>query len=95
MAPTIKLAEMKDVNFPVDATGRTFHIQARKGEVANRIITVGSHDRGEKLSKMLDDPNRLIIVRSNRAFVVYTGLYNRVPISIVVACNILSHNSFS
>eukprot|EP00475_Leptophrys_vorax_P026021 TRINITY_DN3644_c0_g1_i2.p1 TRINITY_DN3644_c0_g1~~TRINITY_DN3644_c0_g1_i2.p1 ORF type:complete len:199 (-),score=41.98 TRINITY_DN3644_c0_g1_i2:17-589(-) len=81
----VQLAEMRDVNFPLDATGRTFHVQARKGEVANRVITVGSHGRGEKLSKMLDQKS-LITVRSNRAFVVYTGLFNNVPISIVVSC---------
>lgn len=51
--------------------------------VCNRIITVGSLDRGEILCSMLDKV--LKIIRSKRGFVVFTGIYKDAYISIVVS----------
>lgn len=67
-------------NFPTMDDGRTFHLQTRIGEIANRMITVGSHKRAELFSTFLDDPVRF---ESNRGFTVYTGTYKGVPVSIV------------
>jgi uridine phosphorylase len=80
---SVVLGVMGDVNFPRDEEGRTFHIQAKRGEVANRILTVGSHDRGELIAKHLEHVHT---VKSRRGFVVYTGLYKNIPVSVVVSC---------
>lgn len=32
---------MKNANFPIDPDGHTYHLYAKHGYVANRVITVG------------------------------------------------------
>jgi len=72
---------MINANFPLTSEGRTMHLGCKHGEVANRIITVGSTKRAELLSEMLDiKPFKHF---SERGFVTYTGTFNRVPVSIV------------
>lgn len=87
----VALGVMKDANFPLDPEGRTLHLNCKKGDVNNRIITVGSHSRGELLAGMLDDPQSNHVVVSHRGFIVHSGTFKEVPVSIVV-CGMGSPN---
>eukprot|EP00877_Chromochloris_zofingiensis_P005897 jgi/Chrzof1/1560/Cz10g12140.t1 len=75
-----------DANFPVDTEGRTLHIGTKKGEMANRILSVGSMDRALLIADLLKPPRQgheLFQHLSSRGFLTITGLYNNIPISIV------------
>lgn len=71
---------LHNANFPKDDEGRVYHLAVKRGEVANRIVSVGSPTRAEDLSKNLENP---YIVVAKRGFVVYTGTRNGVPLSII------------
>lgn len=55
----------------------------KKGEVANRILTVGDPNRAELLSNFLDKNNSIFILSSKRGFTTYTGTFQGIPISII------------
>ncbi|MCY0882550.1 MAG: purine-nucleoside phosphorylase [Acidianus infernus] len=55
------------------------HILANKGDVAERVLIVGDPGRAKLLSSLLQNPK---LVNENRSFLVYTGKYNGVDISI-------------
>jgi 5'-methylthioadenosine phosphorylase len=55
------------------------HILANKGDVAERVLIVGDPGRAKLLSSLLQNPR---LVNENRSFLVYTGNYNGVDISI-------------
>ncbi|KAG1879992.1 purine and uridine phosphorylase [Suillus subluteus] len=65
---------IQDANFPKTEDA---------GEVANRIITVGSMSRAEGIAKMLDASPKLFSLYSERGFLTITGCYKSVPVSIV------------
>ncbi|EGG04899.1 uncharacterized protein MELLADRAFT_37196 [Melampsora larici-populina 98AG31] len=70
-----------DSNFPHTSDGRVYHLGIKKGEIANRILTVGDHVRAKRISKHFDsDPFEFV---SQRGFTTFTGLYKGVPVSIV------------
>lgn len=69
-----------DPNMPVDAEGRTYHLNTKFGEVAPRILSVGDVGRAERIAQFLEDRK---VYNSSRGFVTHTGLFNGVPISIV------------
>ncbi|KAJ2782026.1 hypothetical protein H4R18_002531 [Coemansia javaensis] len=72
---------MNSANKPVSSEGRTYHVETREGEVANRVITVGDAARARALAKHLD---RILFERaSHRGFLTITGMYRGVPVSIV------------
>ncbi len=60
-------------------SGPPYHITARKGEVAERVIVVGDPARAEQLSRKLENPK---LVSTNRGMPVYTGEYNGVGVSV-------------
>ncbi|CAG8649945.1 1284_t:CDS:2, partial [Paraglomus occultum] len=72
-----------DANFPKTLEGRVYHVGVKRGEVANRIITVGDHSRARALAKFLDQTPNPHIVRSERKFLTITGRYKGVPVSII------------
>ncbi|KAG9060932.1 hypothetical protein KI688_007890 [Linnemannia hyalina] len=84
---------MSNANFPMDAEGRTYHVGVKRGELANRIITVGDPARAIVLSRTLDgvDPSapvksisaNLFSHASHRGFLTITGRYKGTPVSIV------------
>ncbi|KAG2343404.1 purine and uridine phosphorylase [Suillus weaverae] len=74
---------IQDANFPKTEDGRVYHLGIRAGEVANRIITVGSISRAESIAKMLDASPKLFSLYSERGFLTITGCYKSVPVSIV------------
>ena len=51
--PVKKERQMVDANFPLDGEGRTFHLGSRKGEISNRILSVGDASRAQLLSQFL------------------------------------------
>jgi len=73
---------MTNANFPLTADGYTMHLGCKRGEVCNRVITVGSAKRAELLSSMLDKTKKFENT-SERGFVTHTGTYKGVPVSIV------------
>lgn len=77
-----KLDHLQDANFPRDPEGRVYHLGVKRGDVANRILSVGDAARAKMLSQMLDNKDNLLII-SNRGFTVYTGTYNKVPLTII------------
>jgi 5'-methylthioadenosine phosphorylase len=57
------------------------HIKAKRGDVAERVIVAGDPARVEHVAKMLENPR---LVNTNRGFLVYTGLYRGVPVSVAM-----------
>ncbi|KAI1313428.1 hypothetical protein EDD11_002636 [Mortierella claussenii] len=85
---------MSNANFPMDAEGRTYHVGVKRGELANRILTVGDPARAIVLSRSLDGvdldntpyktiPTNVFSFASHRGFLTITGRYKGVPVSIV------------
>lgn len=66
-----------------DADGRIQPLNVKKGELANRIISVGDPNRALKISKALDKDTPVIVRQSNMIFCTYTGKYKGVPVSII------------
>lgn len=74
----------RNANFPVDEAGRTLHLGCKPGELANRILSVGSMDRALLIADNLDGPEGQKFQHlSGRGFLSITGLYEGVPVSIV------------
>mmetsp|Transcript_32145 Transcript_32145/g.36489 ORF Transcript_32145/g.36489 Transcript_32145/m.36489 type:complete len:303 (+) Transcript_32145:142-1050(+) len=75
---------LQDANFPVTPEGRTMHLDVKVGDVATRIMSVGDTVRGEMLSKLFDNPDTVTVRKSSRNFIIYTGQFKGVDISIIV-----------
>ncbi|ORX91971.1 purine and uridine phosphorylase [Basidiobolus meristosporus CBS 931.73] len=72
-----------NANFPTSADGRTYHVELKRGEAANRIITVGDPARAKRLAKFLDSTPPVFELNSHRGFYTATGRYKGVPVSII------------
>ncbi|EIN14751.1 purine and uridine phosphorylase [Punctularia strigosozonata HHB-11173 SS5] len=72
-----------DANFPRTQDGRVYHLGVRYGEVANRIVTVGSPSRAHGIASFLDSSPKPFTLTSERGFLTITGRYKGVPVSIV------------
>jgi uridine phosphorylase len=66
-----------------DEDGRIQPLNCKRGEMANRIITVGDPNRAALFQKMFDKDTEVIVRQSNMIFVTYTGTVKGVPISVV------------
>lgn len=71
---------MTNANFPMDPEGRTMHLNVKAGDVAHRIISVGSTGRAEKLASYLNDVR---VVHSSRGFVTHTGTFENTPVTVI------------
>lgn len=60
---------------------KPLHILAKPEEVADRVITAGDPGRVRQLAQYLEDVK---LVNENRDFLVYTGKYKGVPVSVAV-----------
>lgn len=81
-----KKATFTDANFPLDPEGRVYHLGVKRGEVANRILSVGDSDRARRIAGLLDPPvegEEIFHAQSSRGFNVYTGRKFGVPISVI------------
>ncbi|KAK9703953.1 hypothetical protein K7432_010474 [Basidiobolus ranarum] len=72
-----------NANFPMTSDGRTYHVELKRGECANRVITVGDHARAKRMAKLLDAEPPVFEYMSHRNFYTATGRYNGVPVSII------------
>ncbi|KIM86516.1 hypothetical protein PILCRDRAFT_96037 [Piloderma croceum F 1598] len=72
-----------DANFPRTADHRVYHLGLRAGEIANRIVTVGSESRARTIASFLDKTPEPFKLSSERGFITITGRYSGVPVSIV------------
>eukprot|EP01102_Stenamoeba_stenopodia_P010361 TRINITY_DN3112_c0_g1_i1.p1 TRINITY_DN3112_c0_g1~~TRINITY_DN3112_c0_g1_i1.p1 ORF type:complete len:366 (-),score=95.27 TRINITY_DN3112_c0_g1_i1:36-1133(-) len=75
---------VRTANLPTDQEGRVYHLKVKRGQVANRILSVGDPNRAEMLASFLDKTEPPTFkTTSNRGFTVYTGLFEGVPVSII------------
>lgn len=63
--------------------GRTYHLGLKKGQINNRVLTVGDFLRAKRLSDLLDGDEELDIEISSRGFHTISGKYKGIPVSIV------------
>ncbi|KAG0146289.1 hypothetical protein CROQUDRAFT_657615 [Cronartium quercuum f. sp. fusiforme G11] len=70
-----------DANFPHTLDGRVHHLGVKRGELTNRVLTVGDHVRARRIAQHLDSPPFEYV--SQRGFTTLTGRYKGVPVSIV------------
>jgi uridine phosphorylase len=75
------MKEFKSTNFPIDEEGRTYHVECKEGDFANRILTVGDVHRAKRIAKHLVDIRT--VIDSKRGFYTVTGTFKGVEISIV------------
>jgi len=59
--------------------GPPFHILAKKGDIAERVIIAGDPYRVKQISGLLDNP---VLVNENRGLFVYTGKYKGIPVTV-------------
>ncbi|KAF1315963.1 Achain a, uridine phosphorylase, partial [Globisporangium splendens] len=67
---------------PKHADGTVLHLGVKAGEVANRIVSVGSLDRARLLAALLDN-GAFATYESSRGFTTFTGEIHGVPVSII------------
>jgi uridine phosphorylase len=65
---------------PKNAKGRFYHIDCAPGELAPYILTCGDPDRAQRIARFFD---RVEMRRKNREFLIYTGSYNNIPVSVM------------
>jgi len=75
--------EATDANFPRDSEGRVHHVGVKKGEVANRILSVGDHRRAGVIASLFDHPEQNQVFTSSRGFTVHTGTFSSVPVTVI------------
>lgn len=79
--PPDQAAYYEDTNgVPVDGEGRVTHLGVKPGDLANRLLSVGSISRARLLASMLQD---CTTISSPRGFTVFTGSWHETPISVV------------
>lgn len=60
-----------------------YHLGIKAGEVANRIVTVGSPSRAHRIAAYLDASPKPLELSTERGFLTITGCYKGTPVSIV------------
>jgi uridine phosphorylase len=68
-----------DPNFPKTGDGRVLHLNAKAGDIANRIVTVGDPERAKRLLQYLDKPDEATCLETGRGFVIYNGTVRAKP----------------
>ncbi|CAK5276624.1 unnamed protein product [Mycena citricolor] len=74
---------LTDANFPRTADLRVYHLGLRPGEIANRIVTVGSPSRARSIAVHFDAKPEPFELSSERGFLTITGRYKGAPVSVV------------
>ncbi|KAJ4474500.1 purine and uridine phosphorylase [Lentinula aciculospora] len=75
--------KLTDANFPRTADNRVYHLGLRPGEIANRIVTVGSPSRALIIATHLDKEPTKFRLESERGFQTITGRYKGIPVSVI------------
>ncbi|KAF8823244.1 purine and uridine phosphorylase [Lentinula edodes] len=75
--------KLTDANFPRTADNRVYHLGLRPGEIANKIITVGSPSRALTIAAHLDEEPKKFRIESERGFQTITGRYKGTPVSVI------------
>jgi len=63
------------------ADGKNLHMDLGRGDINNRIITVGTASRAEKIASYFDQITTR--VQSGRGFLTINGTYQDIPVSVV------------
>jgi uridine phosphorylase len=71
-----------DISAPIpkNARGRFYHLDCAPGELAPYILTCGDPDRARRIARRL---TRVDMRRGNREFLVYTGSYRHIQVSVM------------
>lgn len=82
---SVTVIPTSNTEFPLDAEGRVYHIGAKRGEIANRVLLVGDPNRAELIATAwLDKTDKPVFYRtSTRGFTWYTGTYKGVPVTVM------------
>ena len=64
------------------ALGKTLHMDCSVGDIANRIVTVGTESRAEKIAAFFDSSPEPKRIKSGRGFLTITGKFNGVDVSV-------------
>jgi uridine phosphorylase len=80
MSATTSAVYSNTNGFPM-SNGKNLHMDLGRGDLHNRVITVGSVQRAEKIASFLDTTSQKIT--SSRGFTTINGLFNGIPVSIV------------
>ncbi|KAG3107545.1 hypothetical protein PI124_g14835 [Phytophthora idaei] len=67
---------------PTQSGGTVLHLGVKAGQVANRVVSVGSLGRAKLLAQLLDD-GQFETIESARGFTTFTGEMKGVQVSIV------------
>ncbi|DAZ92542.1 TPA: hypothetical protein N0F65_012772 [Lagenidium giganteum] len=67
---------------PKHADGTTHHLSVKRGDVANRIVSVGSLGRAKVLASLMDD-GKFTTCESSRGFTTFTGKKDGVEVSVI------------
>ena len=74
---------MNGVNsVPTDEKGYVLHLGLKKGDLANRVVVVGSDSCACRLWSHLEDPENCFTKKSDRGFITYTGTFGGVAVSV-------------
>ena len=68
------------IDLPKNSHGRFYHIDCRPGDLAPYILACASPGRAHAIADLLDEKE---IKGRNREYVVYTGVYKGVPVSVM------------
>lgn len=80
--PAHQIAYTNPNGFPM-AAGKTLHMDLGKGDLANRIVTVGAESRAAKIAANFDQDKEIKKFQSSRGFTTFTGYFDGVQVSVV------------
>ena len=69
-----------ECNLPIDGQGKFYHIDCAPGDIAPYILACANPERSHVMAEFLDSRE---LKGKNREYVVYTGFYRNVPLSIM------------
>ena len=72
--------KLRDTELIITNSGRIYHLNLKKEEIADDIILVGDPNRVEQISNKFDKIDFKI---TNREFITHTGYYNNKKISVI------------
>lgn len=69
-----------ECNLPTDSQGKFYHIDCAQGDIAPYILACANPERSHVMAEFLDSRE---LKGKNREYVVYTGFYRKIPLSIM------------